>query len=112
MEEFLEVGGPQLENAREGGQGRAEQVVAVLLFLSLAGTAATSLGWFTEAQQARLDQLIAWTFLVPVVGLLLAAAVLGERPTGWTLVELALVMTALGIAQRPRPAAPRQPTTH
>lgn len=77
--------------------------VLALAFLALVGTAATTVVWFTEARHARLDQLTSWTLLVPVVGLLLAAAVLGERPTGWTLLGLLAVVAALSIAQRPGP---------
>jgi drug/metabolite transporter (DMT)-like permease len=75
--------------------------VAALAFLALVGTAATTVIWFTEAQHARLDQLTTWTLLVPVVGLLLAALLLGERPTGWTLLGLGAVLAALWFAQRP-----------
>ena len=75
--------------------------VVVLLFMSLVGTAAAFVAWFTEAQRSRLDQLTAWTLLVPVVGIVLAATVLGERPTGWTLTGLAVVLVALAIALRP-----------
>lgn len=84
--------------------------VAVLLFLSLIGTAAAFVAWFTETQRCRLDQLTAWTFLVPVTGIVLAAAVLGEEPTGWTLSGLAVVLVALAIALRPaRVLVRRQP---
>lgn len=85
--------------------------IAALAFLALAGTAATSVAWFTEARRARLDQLTAWTFLVPVVGLGLAAALLGERPTGRTLAGLGAVLVALWLTQRPRrtPAPPANP---
>jgi hypothetical protein len=47
--------------------------VIVLLFLPLVGTAAAFVAWFTEARKSRLDQLTASTFLVPVVGIVLAA---------------------------------------
>jgi drug/metabolite transporter (DMT)-like permease len=76
--------------------------VAALLFVALIGTAAAFVGWFTEAKRSRLDALTAWTFLVPVVGIGLAAAVLGERPAGWTLIGLVVVLAALWIVVRPR----------
>lgn len=81
--------------------------VAALLFISLIGTAAAFVVWFTEAKRSRLDALTAWTFLVPVVGMVLAAVVLGERPAGWTLLGLGVVLVALWIVVRPRPAAGR-----
>ena len=76
--------------------------IASLLFLSLVGTAAAFVAWFTEAQHSRLDSLAAWTFAVPVVGVVLAAVVLDERPQGWTLLGLSAVLLAMWIALRPR----------
>jgi len=76
--------------------------VGSLLFLALVGTAAAFVAWFTEAQHSRLDDLTAWTFLVPVAGILLAAVVLGEHPMGWTLAGLAVVLTAMWLALAPR----------
>ncbi len=69
--------------------------VAVLLFVSLVGTAAAFVVWFDESRRSRLDQLTAWTFLVPVVGIALSVVVLGERPTGWAVSGLAVVLFAL-----------------
>lgn len=74
--------------------------LAVLMFLSLVGTAAAFVAWFTETRRCRLDELTAWTFLVPVIGIVLAAALLNERPTGWTLAGLSVVLVSLGIALR------------
>jgi len=71
--------------------------VVVVAFLSLVGTAAAFVAWFTESLHCRLDELSAWLFLVPVVGIGLAAVVLGERPSGWTAVGLAGVLGALWI---------------
>ena len=75
----------------------------VLAFLALVGTAAAFVAWFQETQACRLDLLSAWTFLVPVVGIVLAAVVLGERPTGWTLVGLVTVLISLWIVLRSAP---------
>ncbi len=69
--------------------------IAVLLYLSLVGTAAAFLGWFTEAQNCRLDDLTAWTFLVPVFGILLSAFVLGEKQTTWGLAGMGLVVASM-----------------
>lgn len=76
--------------------------VVVLAFLSLVGTAAAFVAWFTETKYCRLDTLTAWTFLVPVVGIVLAALVLGERPTGWTAAGLFAVLVSLWVILRPR----------
>ncbi|MHB1009825.1 MAG: DMT family transporter [Propionibacteriaceae bacterium] len=72
--------------------------VLSLVFLSLVGTAATTVAWFIEARRSRLDALTAWTFLTPVVGLVLAALVLGERPAGWSAVGLAASLVAMWVA--------------
>ena len=74
----------------------------VLAFLSLVGTAAAFVAWFTESLRCRLDALSAWTFLVPVVGIGLAALVLGERPGGWIAVGLAALLVSLSTVLGPR----------
>lgn len=101
----LLVGGAALvlvASALEGTPGIAwtSGFVGALLFLGLVGTAATSVAWLTEARRARLDQLTAWTLAVPAVGLVLATALLGERPSVRTVVGLLVVLVALGVTQR------------
>lgn len=76
--------------------------IAVLLFLSLVGTAAAFVAWFAEAQRSRLDLLTAWTFVTPVVGITLAAILLGQWPTGWTAAGLLAVLAALWAVLRPQ----------
>lgn len=78
------------------------RVVLSLAFLALVGTAATTVAWFTEVRRSRLDTLTTWTFLTPVLGIILAAVLLGERPGGWTAVGLTAVLAAMWIALRPR----------
>jgi len=75
--------------------------IAVLGFLSLVGSAAAFVAWFTETLHSRLDVLSALTFLTPVFGIGLAAAVLGERPSGWTAAGLTAVLMAMGVVLRP-----------
>ncbi|MHB8273195.1 MAG: DMT family transporter [Dermatophilaceae bacterium] len=77
--------------------------VAVLVFLSVAGSAAAFVAWFTETLHSRLDVLSAWTFLTPVFGIVLAAVMLGERPSGWTAAGLTAVLAAMGVVLRPGP---------
>lgn len=73
-----------------------------LAFLSLVGTAATTVAWFSEARLSRLDVLSTWTFLTPVFGIGIAALVLGERPGGWTAAGLTAVLVAMFVALTPR----------
>lgn len=80
---------------------------AVLAFLSLVGSAAAFVAWFTETLRTRLDVLSAWTFLTPVFGVALSAVVLGERPSGWTAAGLAAVLLAMGMVLRPGPRVER-----
>ncbi len=77
-----------------------------LAFLSLVGTAATTVAWFVEARRARLDVLTAWLFLTPVVGIVLAGLLLAERPAGWSGVGLAATLVAMWVALGPRRSDP------
>lgn len=69
--------------------------VLTLLFLSLVGTAATTVAWFTEARRARLDILTTWTLLVPIFGIALSLMVLGERQSLWGWVGTAVVAVSM-----------------
>ncbi|WP_448072948.1 DMT family transporter [Georgenia yuyongxinii] len=81
--------------------------VLSLIFLSLVGTAGTTVAWFVEARRSRLDVLTAWTFLTPVFGIVLAAAAFATLPGGWTAAGLAGVLVAMWVIVQPRsrPAA-------
>ena len=76
----------------------------VLGFLAILGTAVAFVAWFAETQRASLTQLAAWTFLVPVFGIVLAAVVLGEQPAGWTAASVALVLVSLWFVIHPHMA--------
>lgn len=84
--------------------------VAVLAFLGLIGTAAAFLAWFIETQRCDLAQLTAWTFLVPVFGLLLSIVVLRERPSGWAIAGMGLVLAAMWLVLTEPTAEPAVPT--
>ncbi|UKA68455.1 DMT family transporter [Arthrobacter sp. FW306-05-C] len=76
--------------------------IGILLYVSLVGTAAAFLGWFTEVRHARLDAVTAWTFLVPVFGILLSTVVLGERQSSWSLAGMVLVLVSMLVLVLPR----------
>jgi len=78
---------------------------ASLAFLALVGTAWAFLAWFREAQRCPLGPLTAWTFLTPVFGVVFAAVLLGELPSGWTAAGLALVLSSLVVVLRQRTGA-------
>ncbi|WP_202627688.1 DMT family transporter [Cellulomonas sp. APG4] len=103
----LVIGGVVLAAVAAAVEGAPEvawtpRFVLSLAFLALVGTAATTVAWFTEVRRSRLDTLTTWTFLTPVLGILLAAVVLGERPGGWTAAGLTAVLAAMWVALRPR----------
>ena len=77
--------------------------IAALAFLSLLGSAAAFVAWFTETLRSRLDVLSAWTFLTPVFGIVLATVALGERVSGWTTAGLVAVLAAIGTVVLPGP---------
>lgn len=109
------VGGAVLAVAAAAVEGPPQiqwtaRFVVILAFLGLVGTAAASLAWFVETQRCDLAKLTAWTFLVPVFGLLLALVVLGERPGGWTGAGIALVLLAMWAVLTQPNAAPAVPT--
>lgn len=72
--------------------------VAVLAFLGLVATAATTLAWFTETQRCPLSSLTPWMFLVPVIGVVTGIVVLGERPDVWTVTGIVLVLLSMRVA--------------
>lgn len=72
--------------------------VVVLAFLGLLATAATTLAWFVETQRCELSTLTPWMFLVPVFGLVVGIAVLGERPSLLTLTGIVLVLISMRVA--------------
>jgi probable blue pigment (indigoidine) exporter len=74
--------------------------LAVLLFLSLVGTAAAFLAWFREAGRSRLDLLTAWTLLAPVIGVAVSLFLPGERPPPWAAAGTGLVLASLWLVLR------------
>ena len=69
--------------------------VALLLFLALAGTALTSALWYWLVQQDEVGRLTLFLFLVPILGLALAAGFFGERLD--LVEELGVTLTIAGI---------------
>lgn len=72
--------------------------VTVLAFLGLVATAATTVAWFVETQRCELSSLTPWLFLVPVFGLVIGFAVLGERPNLTTAAGIILVLVSMRFA--------------
>ncbi|KAF5999188.1 DMT family transporter [Streptomyces sp. WAC00263] len=86
------------------------RLVTALVALALAGTAFPYVLWFAELRRAPLTAVAAWTLLVPVVGVVLGAVVLGEGLTPAVLGGDALVVASLTLVARSgrTPAAGRR----
>ena len=71
--------------------------VLSLLWMSLAGTAATTVAWYAETQRSRLDILTTWTILVPVFWIVLSVGLLQETQSvlGWTGTAIVIGSVAL-----------------
>ena len=69
--------------------------ILALLIMSLVGTAATPVAWFTETRRARLDVLAAWTLLVPVFGILLSLLIRREDPGLWGWIGVGIVLVSM-----------------
>lgn len=77
-------------------------LVLVVLFMAVIGTAAPTVAWFAEARRARLDALATWTLLVPVFGIALSLVLLRETPGTWGWFGMAIVVASmLLLAVRP-----------
>ncbi|WP_328747236.1 DMT family transporter [Streptomyces sp. NBC_00285] len=99
----LLIGGAALVGAAAVVEGAPHIVwtprfLAVLAFLGLVATAATTLAWFVETTRCPLSSLTPWMFLVPVFGLLIGFAILGERPNVWTAAGVVLVLISMRMA--------------
>lgn len=74
--------------------------IAVVAFLGVAATAATTLAWFVEIQRCPLSSITPWMLLVPVFGLVIGSTVLGERPDRWTVAGIVLVLVSMRVTLR------------
>jgi drug/metabolite transporter (DMT)-like permease len=79
--------------------------LAALVYTTVSGTAVAYLLWFRIVQRLPAGTAGLGTLLVPVVGVIASAVLLGERPTGADLVGFALVFVAALVALRPDPRA-------
>ncbi|MFI4971053.1 MAG: DMT family transporter [Hyphomicrobiales bacterium] len=73
--------------------------VGILTFLGVLGMAAVYVAWFKEARRRPLYRLAAWTFPVPLFGLVLSVVLENERPTAWT-AGLSVVLMSMWLVLR------------
>lgn len=74
--------------------------VAILAFVGVLATAMVYLVWYQEARRCPLHRLAAWTFAVPVFGLVLAVIFEGEQPSAWTTAGISVVVASLWLVLR------------
>lgn len=72
--------------------------ISLLLFLALAGTALASFLWYWLVQHEDVGRLTLYLFLVPVIGLALAAVVFGERIGLMEGIGVTLAVAGIGAA--------------
>lgn len=72
--------------------------VGVLFFLALVGTAFASVVWYWLVQREDLGRLTLYLFLVPVLGLAIAAVVFGEQIGLFEALGMTLAVSGIGIA--------------
>jgi drug/metabolite transporter (DMT)-like permease len=76
------------------------EFIWILLSLSLFGSALVYWLWFSVLEKIELNRANAFSFLVPVLGLMIAAAFFGER-IGWmALAGIALTILGVGLVNR------------
>lgn len=80
--------------------------VGLLLFLALVGTAFTTALWYWLVQRDDVGRLSLMLFLAPVFGLLLAAAVFGERIGPLEVAGVVLAVIGTVVVAREAPRAP------
>ena len=80
--------------------------LALLLFLSLAGTAFVFAVWFAFIQEGEVGQLATFFFLVPVFGLAIATVVFGESVGYLTVAGVGVLLAAVAVmaVQKASPA--------
>lgn len=83
--------------------------IATLLWMSLVGTAATTVAWFVETQHSRLDILTTWTILVPVFGIAMSVIVLQESQSALGWIGTAIVIGSVTVLARPGRSDPPDP---
>jgi drug/metabolite transporter (DMT)-like permease len=76
------------------------EFIVVLVILSIFGTSLAFWLWFTVLQRVALNKANAFTFLVPILGLAIGAALFEERLSLAQAVGVVLVLTGVVLVQR------------
>lgn len=81
--------------------------ISLLLFLALVGTAFATALWYWLLQRDEVGRLSVALFLAPVVGLVLAVALFGERLGAVELAGVAITVSGIGIVLTATPGCAR-----
>ncbi len=84
------------------------EFVLVLVALSVFGSSLAFWLWFEALERVELNQANAFTFLVPIFGLMVGAAFFGERLEAIQTVGVVLVLTGILLVQRDAGSAVRR----
>ncbi len=82
-----------------------------LAYIVVLGTVVSAALWSALLKRYPAGVVAPFSMLVPVVGMAAAWAVLGERPSPWSLVGAAVVLVGVAVGMRRRVPAPEHPTT-
>jgi drug/metabolite transporter (DMT)-like permease len=74
----------------------------ILAALSVLGLSLAFWLWFEALERIELNRANAFTFLVPILGLLIGAALFGERLEAVQIAGIVLVLAGILLVQRPR----------
>jgi O-acetylserine/cysteine efflux transporter len=96
---FLPLGVPEL--LRTPAAAWSPQVVVAALSVVVGGTILGNLAWNYAVQQIGATRTAVYTYLQPVVGVLIAVVALGERPSLVQVLGGAVIL--LGLLAYPRP---------
>lgn len=73
------------------------EFIGLVLFLALPGTALATVMWYWLIQRSDVGQLAMFLFLVPILGLALAAIIFGERIGGYEGAGVLAILAGVGI---------------
>lgn len=101
---FLPIGAPALLATPLAAY--TPLVVGAMLSVVVGGTILGNLAWNYAVQQIGATRTALYTYLQPVVGVVVAVVLLGERPTPAQLAGGTVIVLGLLLYPRPRPANP------
>ncbi len=79
------------------------EFVSLLIFLAVIGTSLTTAIWYWLVQRSDVGRLTLFLFLVPVLGIVMAALLFGERVSPLEVAGITLTVIGIGIATADRP---------